>query len=224
MGAFKVDADAQKIIQDILADPAFGHQQQVTVRKWREICTATEHKQTDTPGWDWLFDWWTIGASVMRGLLWVIVIALAAVVLYQLAIRGTHLQQLWRDLTRKPQRSSVPLYIGGLRIAPQTLPEDITAAARQAWNNGDHRAALSVLYRGAIVSLVQTGLCLPRSSTEDNVLARATAHLAPPSMDALTALVRAWQAMAYAHRSPAASAFDALLQSFEQHLAKRPSI
>ena len=46
-----------------------------------------------------------------------------------------------------------PTHVRDLDIRPESLPDDIGAAARALWDRGEHRAALALLYRGLLSRL-----------------------------------------------------------------------
>ncbi len=113
---------------------------------------------------------WLAQAIAMLGepLLW-----LAAAGLLVLLIRA-----MWRHLSLdtdpKPRPDSpIVKHIAGLDLRPETLPDDIPGSAAQLWHDGKPAAALSLLYRGAVARLVEEGLELRESSTEDDCLSSA---------------------------------------------------
>jgi len=110
-----------------------------------------------------------------------------------------------------------------LSEAEAALPEDLPAAVRRLWQQGRARAALALLYRGALAQLAQRlDEPLPPGSTEADSLRRAR-RLADPAFGALFArTVGCWQAAAYAQRLPAASEFETLLQAWQRALAPAP--
>lgn len=112
-----------------------------------------------------------------------------------------------------------PTHVGSLDIRPESLPDDIGAAARALWLRGEQRAALSLLYRGALSRLVHThGVPIRAASTERECLALAAARLAPPSQAFLVQLVTGWQGVAYARRALPPEALEALCQGFDAQL------
>lgn len=112
-----------------------------------------------------------------------------------------------------------PTHVGTLDIRPESLPADIGAAARELLSRGETRAALSLLYRGALSRLVHGhGVPIRAASTERECLALAARHLAPASQAFLAQLVTAWQTVAYARRQLPAEELEALCQGFEARL------
>lgn len=116
-----------------------------------------------------------------------------------------------------------PTHVGTLDIRPESLPADIGAAARALLSRGEERAALSLLYRGALSRLVHGhGVPIRAASTERECLALAAARLAPPSQAFLAQLVTGWQAVAYARRRLPPEDVEALCQGFDAQLAAAP--
>jgi hypothetical protein len=112
-----------------------------------------------------------------------------------------------------------PTHVGSLDIRPESLPGDIGAAARVLWQCGEQRAALSLLYRGALSRLVHAhGVPIRAASTERECLALAAARLAPASQAFLVQLVTGWQSVAYAQRPLPPEALEALCQGFDARL------
>ncbi|MFG6414473.1 DUF4129 domain-containing protein [Roseateles sp. DC23W] len=112
-----------------------------------------------------------------------------------------------------------PTHVGTLDIRPESLPDDIGAAARALGQRGEQRAALSLLYRGALSRLVHAhGVPIRAASTERECLALSALRLAPASQAFLADLVAGWQAVAYARRELPANALDALCQGFDAQL------
>lgn len=114
---------------------------------------------------------------------------------------------------------SPPTHVGSLDIRPESLPADIGAAARALWQRGETRAALSLLYRGALSRLVHThGVAIRAASTESDCLALARPRLAEEPHDFLRQLVAGWQAVAYARRELPAEQLELLCSSFDAQL------
>jgi len=112
-----------------------------------------------------------------------------------------------------------PTHVGSLDIRPESLPADIGAAARALWQRGEQRAALSLLYRGALSRLVHAhGVPIRAASTESECLALAASRLAPGAQAFLVQLVTGWQTVAYAKRQLADESLEALCQGFDARL------
>ncbi|WP_431286320.1 DUF4129 domain-containing protein [Roseateles chitinivorans] len=117
-------------------------------------------------------------------------------------------------------KATPPTHVGSLDIRPESLPDDIGAAARALWQRGEQRAALSLLYRGALSRLVHThGVPIRAASTERESLVLAAPRMSPGALDYLSRLVSGWQAVAYAQRLLPADRFEALCADFDARMA-----
>ncbi|MGQ3054184.1 MAG: DUF4129 domain-containing protein [Roseateles sp.] len=112
-----------------------------------------------------------------------------------------------------------PTHVGTLDIRPESLPADIGVAALSLWQRGEERAALSLLYRGALSRLAHGyGVPIRAASTERECQALAAPRLKPASQAFLAQLVGAWQTVAYARRQVPGDAMEALCRGFDGHL------
>jgi hypothetical protein len=117
-------------------------------------------------------------------------------------------------------KTAPPTHIGSLDIRPESLPDDIGGAARALWQRGEQRAALSLLYRGALSRLVHGhGVPIRSASTERECLVLAAARVSPAALDFLSRLVSGWQTVAYAQRELSAERFEALCADFDARMA-----
>ncbi|MFO0122529.1 MAG: DUF4129 domain-containing protein [Inhella sp.] len=116
-----------------------------------------------------------------------------------------------------------PTHVGSLDIRPESLPTDVGAAAWLLWQRGEARAALSLLYRGALSRLVHGhGVPIRAASTERECLALAAPRLGASAQVFLRQLVSSWQAVAYAQRPVESAQMEALCQGFALHLPDDP--
>jgi len=113
----------------------------------------------------------------------------------------------------------LPSHVRELDIRPESLPVDIGAAVRELWLKGDRRAALSLLYRGALSRLVHSyQVAIGDASTEGDCIRLARATLAPARGDFVTALVEAWQLAVYGGRPLATERVLRLCADFDRLL------
>jgi hypothetical protein len=111
----------------------------------------------------------------------------------------------------------------GLDIAPESLPPDIAATAARLLGEGRMREALSLLYRGALSSLVHArGIALEPGDTERDCLRRARAVLPREGHAYFVELVAAWEGTAYAGRLPDTARAQGLVASWPAHFAPAP--
>ena len=97
----------------------------------------------------------------------------------------------------------VPQSLFGLDVRPASLPDDVVAAARAALAAGEITGALSLLYRGALSTLIHAGGVDFRSGdTENECWRRAAPVLSTDGGTYFRSLLDAWLVTAYAHRPP----------------------
>lgn len=142
---------------------------------------------------------------------------------YVLGIIGlmlvTHLTLIFlrsRAGSSREQRTAAPADDDFLPLKKASLPSDVVASARSAWQRGEQELALSILYRGAIEFFTRSaGVDFPEGATEQECIAlvrRKTAQSA--AAEAFTAIAKSWQRCAYAHALPSAIAFDELARGY----------
>jgi hypothetical protein len=122
---------------------------------------------------------------------------------------------------------TAPTHVRDLDIRPETLPDDIGAAARALWDEGAHRASLALLYRGLLSRLAHVHrLPIRDSTTEGDCLTLAGTHLADARRAYTAQLVRVWQRAVYGGQPAATSAVYVLCDGFAAALdapSSRPS-
>jgi hypothetical protein len=163
-----------------------------------------------------LFGWF---ARTSRFLVWAAVVVLVGFL-------GIFLVRLLRE---RPARASAdrftpPTHVRDLDIRPESLPDDIGAAARQLWQSGERRAALALLYRGLISRLVHVyGVPIRASSTEGDCLALAAPRLDESPRRYASRLIRIWQLAVYGGHEPPSDTINALCDEFAGALPSRAS-
>jgi hypothetical protein len=116
----------------------------------------------------------------------------------------------------------LPSHVRELDIRPESLPGDIAGAARALWLAGEERAALSLLYRGALSRLVHDhSLPIRSASTEGECVALAQRLLPPGAAAFFKQLVGAWLTAVYGARSPTSPQVLGLCDGFDLHLSPR---
>ena len=207
---------ARKAIDTVLADPVFGKKSEE--KKWRWRPDAAKEKTREDSRWArWLLSMVETASQVLKGLVWVVALALAVWLLY-LVVRYYDRWQKGRQAT--PQ---VPETLFGLDVRPGSLPDDIAGAARAALAAGRFEAALSLLYRGALVALIhRLRIEFRPGDTETDCRKRVAGQLEKAAGDYFAALLDAWRATAYARQPPEHAAIEALCLGWETHFGTRP--
>ena len=209
----------KRLIEDILSGPDF---KQFEERKtWRPKNTP-EKKARDIPtiGDGWI-TFARIMAEVFRVAIWVVAIVVLGWLLYYLSRRlGWFRDVLDRRAAYKPD------VLFGLDLRAGSLPDDIPAAARALLvrgGEGDMRAALSLLYRGALRVLIhERDLTVSQGDTEGDCVRRVS-RAAPAALTSyFRTLVDTWGLIAYARRVPALAVAERLVDEWARHFMVQP--
>ena len=149
-----------------------------------------------------------------RFLLYGIVLVLVAVLL----VSARHLVQL-RAFRRRAAATAAVSHVRDLDVRPESLPDDVGAAAWALWQAGQVPAALSLLYRGALSRLIHRWhVPIAASTTEGECLELARGLLEPGAQRYLTQVVRAWEANIYGNRTLSSAMGESLCTGFATRL------
>ena len=177
-------------------------------------------KPEASPRLKWLMDLLQWLTETGRLLVWV-----AGAVAVALLAVGLRRWIQARAEARMPALGALPSHVQSLDIRPESLPDDVGGAAAALWQHGEHRAALSLLYRGALSRLVHDhAVPIRAATTEGECLALARRTLDAGRGDFFARLVRAWQLAVYGARLPPEADALALCREFEQHLRAAPRV
>jgi hypothetical protein len=109
----------------------------------------------------------------------------------------------------------------GLEVRPETLPEDIGAAALGLARAGQLLGALSLLYRGVLATLLhRDGLELAGGDTEEDCLQKSASRIALPAHAYFARLLLAWQRLAYARRTVPMDEVEQLCADWAAHFQR----
>lgn len=184
---------AKRVVLDVLRDPVFGTEREVL--EWRPK-DQPQTNPTQLPRW---LQWLPAAISTIATAGRYLVGIAAGVALAWLLLR---LQRRAKPFAL-PGASSAQEVLFGLDVRPESLPSDLRARARRLALDGDLTAALALLYRGALVSLVHhAGVRFADGDTERDCLRRAGHALHGRELTYFATLVRSWQQAAYAHAAP----------------------
>jgi hypothetical protein len=195
--------EAKTVIAQVLADEVFGQRKQETY--WKYIGTA-EEPAADREDLHWLVKW-LLGvlegfgrgtAAFGKGVLLIGAGVLLAWLLYKAWGNRESL------VIRRPpsaKRRQRPASLFGLSLDSQSLPADITGECRRLLQQGEIRAALSLLYRGVLVALLRhERLEIADSATEGECVAQVRAVCPEDESAFFVRLTRVWIAAAYGHQ------------------------
>ncbi|RDH88359.1 MAG: hypothetical protein DIZ77_16785 [endosymbiont of Seepiophila jonesi] len=207
----------QQSIQEVLKDDAFGKRE---MRDYWEYVGDTDESGEDVP---WLLQWlidffegYTQGmATVGEFLLW-----LAAGLIFAFLLYRVSQMRDWLNLDTLPilrRRQPLPVTLSGLDIRPESLPEDLVRQAEALLLAGEGRAALSLLYRGALSVLVfRFRLLINIGATEGECLLQVESSQDFSGAAFFQRLTAAWQGMAYGHSLPSTGELEALCRDWDR--------
>jgi hypothetical protein len=192
-------------------DPNVGGETTMKMLRWRK----PEQQSSMNLGWlKWIAGLigWVMESA--RYLMWAAIVLLVAWI-------GVYLTRSMRGRQAAPAADAFvpPTHVRNLDIRPESLPANIGRAARILWDQGEHRAALSLLYRGLLSRLTHVHRVPIRdSSTEGDCLVLLSGLVAPKTGDYSTRLVGAWQGVVYGGTEAPADAVYALCDDFADAL------
>jgi hypothetical protein len=208
--AARIEAAVDKLRQDPLLS---GKHKEHRLR-WKD----SEPDKKQVPPDSSLLAWFAALARFIndtsRFLLW----GVAAVLVALLLVSARHLVQL-RGLHRRAKAASAVSHVRDLDVRPESLPDDIGAAAWALWQAGHVPAALSLLYRGALSRLIHKfRVPITSSATEGECVDLARGRLEPGALRYVTQVVRAREASIYGGRALSTAMGQALCSGFAQRL------
>ena len=160
-------------------------------------------------------------ALIMMGLGYLGLLALVIFLIVLLVRASSRLRA--PALSARIQSAAPPRFVLGMEVTPESLPGDLVAAARASWANADPKEALSLLYRGALASLIsQHGVPILSSDTEADCLDRVVAAHSTSLATFFRQLTQSWVRAAYAGQIPSASEFESLCTTWPFHRTASP--
>jgi hypothetical protein len=201
------EAQVDAALTQLKADPNLASERSVRTLRW------AKPKDPPRPPGNW-FGWFgdLLGwiAQSGRVVVWLAVAALAAVLVLAIV-------RLVRSIgPRNPvPKFAAPTHVRDLDIRPESLPDDIGAAALGLWNDCQHRAALSLLYRGLLSRLVHVHRLPIRESTTEGDCIDLAASLSAQRSDYVVRLIRIWQLAVYGGHEPVSEEIQALCSHFD---------
>ncbi len=204
------------VVREVMAREEFGtvEERTVWIPRWRSGEARRRRLPVGGPGSDLISaiaDWtarltpWVLGGG-----------ALSLLIYLMLSRRGRRRRGAGRAGAEaeggRGERQGVPV---PAEDASEALPADWLDAAVRSWSAGERRRALSLVYRGALRCIRETGRAeIPDSATETEAVNRARAGLAGEQDRSLVEFVEsatsAWLRQAYTAGTVSSRAFDEL--------------
>jgi hypothetical protein len=202
-----------KVIKEVLADPEFGTDREVS----RLVPRFKVNDPEDKSDWRFLFKLGEVIANLAQVLVWV-----AAGIVVILLVRAALRYAGWRR-SQSGEEYIPPAALFGLDLRPQSLPDDVSAAALALARAGQLREALSLLYRGALSALVHLQKVeLAEGDTEEDCLQAAHPVLRGEGWRYFGELIDAWRSTAYAKRLPPPARIEQLCAEWNAHFRAHP--
>jgi hypothetical protein len=154
-----------------------------------------------------LFSWANRGA---RALIWIaggVLVGICVVWIIRLIRRY--------EPNVAPRAVKLPSHVQSLDVRPDSLPDDVGAAASRLLEAGRLREALSLLYRGALSRAIHRhAVAIAESFTEGEVLRAVSRTLPTPGAQYFSRLLALWQREVYAADHPPAEPIAVLCREF----------
>jgi hypothetical protein len=202
-------------VADLGHDPNLGGQSKIRTLRW--VTQSQPRPPPTSPSWiSGLFDYlgqlgglllWIVGAAGL---------AVAAIWILRLLRSGA------------PRAVPAPSDVGDrqvlyLDIHPDSLPDDVNAAATELLRAGRLRDCLSLLYRASLSSAVHRfGVSLSAHHTEREALKAVKATLDDPRARYFAELVAIWQRVVYAGEAVSSEAVLPLCRGFSTYFDRPP--
>lgn len=141
-------------------------------------------------------------------ILWALVIALVLVLIYRYRKNIRNFIRSHREPDIQPAKPDV---LFGLDVTRDSLPEDVPAEVRALWQQGEHRGAVSLLYRALLAGLIHDYNFIFSDSYTEGECVRVVKTRGDRSLsDYTVSLTQVWQRLAYGHRVPASEEIEGL--------------
>ncbi|MBS1196837.1 MAG: uncharacterized protein H6R18_622 [Proteobacteria bacterium] len=211
----------KQVIKEILADPVFG--KEAEEKQWKAKKDKAEKKEKEPSRLDPYFEMLARLIESLVGGLRVVAWIVAGIVVAFLVYLVIRYRDYWLPGGR--EKPLPPEFLFGLDVRPESLPDDVVAAARAALAAERVEEALSLLYRGALVVLIhRVQVEFRAGDTENDCLHRVHGRLEKLAEDYFGRLLENWRSVAYARRVPPMPDLESLCSGWEQHFGSRARV
>jgi hypothetical protein len=216
---------ARETIQTILEGEAFHQLETIRIPRWLLDWELEGEADEPTPFRDWLTSFADGLSSLIGGGLEIFFVTCGLGALAWLVFRVARQRGLFELGVPPPRRRpAAPVELFGLEVTERSLPENLVAVAREEARAGRTRAALALLYRGALTRLsVVYGAELARGVTERECVEVARDHLPAEGTRYLESLTSTWLRCAYGHYEPDVAGVESLCEGWSSWFVLPPS-
>lgn len=186
------ERESSLVIEEVLDHEDFGGEKTERYLRYVGKERKREPKQRESSGLN--------VANWVEGFLWILSITVGVVFLIHILRNAGPLKEMFRNFGFRRQKEE-PVVMFNLDISPDSLPKNLAAAAMQLARDGQHRAALSLLYRGSLSRLVhERGMVISASATEQQCLDKVLQEQTEPLAPYFATLTNHWLRSAYARK------------------------
>ena len=212
-GTSAASRESRRLVDHVLAGAKFHRVEKQRLPVFLEDMDSETVARQSTPLPRWLRALIMNFVDVVWWSAWVVVIGIGAWLGYRYRYWIAELAgRPRRQRDREVARGAV---IAGVSLGAAATADDSEAQAGALWMRGDQRAALAMLLRLSLVSLVRRHGCVfVHGDTETDCTRRVTAIQPFARADYFQRLIGVWQDVAYAHRLPAVQTFGELLAGY----------
>lgn len=180
----------QVVIQEVISDEAFTVHKETYKERVNQF-SEREKKSNQS---------FNVGA--IDGLFQLVgILALCLLVIFILVIMVHLLQARSRGGVVKEKakfKRAAPSVVMGMDVTSESLPADLVARAKEIWQSGDARQALSLLYRGALTKLItEEDVAIRDSDTEYECLSEVEGTVSEGYAGYFRKLSQQWMKAAY---------------------------
>ena len=209
-------SEAYQSITDILEHEDFGSTKTQLVPRNKNPNEDDEDNKPDLSFLEWFADSASSLATIFKVILWVVVAIFLGLLIYTLF-------QFKQSFTRPSALSRISPEGEDAQSHPltQDLPIDIVGEAERLLNDGQRRQALSVLFRGALRSVMdEHELKIASGATETDCQATVTKVASEQQSSTFTRLLSVWQREAYANQPQPEESIRALINDWKSAFAQ----
>ncbi len=153
-------------------------------------------------------------ARLIAFILWVLAISLTIYFIYRYR---DYLRQFIPYQSNAKELISNPSALFGLDVSHESLPANIPEQVQRLWYGNEYRAALSLLYRATLSTLIhKKGFTFYDGYTESECQAVVKQAGDDQLGGFMTQLTYCWQQLAYGHRLPDSQQIDLLCQHWRE--------
>ncbi|WP_353572993.1 DUF4129 domain-containing protein [Candidatus Albibeggiatoa sp. nov. BB20] len=206
---------SKQYIEQVLQQSEFETVEKQQYWKYIGDSLASEDSEA-TEGWQLPLSWISLWAQLFEVLLWITIAGVIGWIIYK-TLQNPALQQ-W--LNQKQSNIYQPQVTFSLIPKPEndSLPDNIAQQTWELWEQGEHRQAVSLLYRGTLLQLQQQyEMAIYDSATENECVRLVRRTQGVDLSTYFSRLTRAWQILAYGKHLPDSNEIQQLCEQWTQH-------